>query len=111
VILETNGVPFHNPKGDFLGYRGTSRDITMQRALEEERERLISELQESLASIKQLKGLIPICASCKKVRDDQGYWQQVDVYLRDHTEADVSHGLCQECAEKLYPEFAKGKED
>jgi hypothetical protein len=60
------------------------------------------ELQKALASIKILQGLLPICASCKKIRDDKGYWKQLEVYIRDHSEADFSHGICPECVEKLY---------
>ena len=68
------------------------------------------ELQQALAQIQTLRGLIPICASCKKIRDDAGYWQQVDVYLREHTQAEFTHGLCPDCAAKLYPDvFAKKK--
>jgi len=110
VYLQTNGFPLFDEKGNLVGYRGTDRDITEERALEEEREAIIAELQQALENIKTLKGLIPICASCKKVRNDQGYWQQVEEYVSQHTEADFSHGLCDECARKLYPEyFDKGK--
>lgn len=63
------------------------------------------ELQEALAKVTTLRGLLPICASCKKIRDDQGYWQQVEVYVRDHSEAEFSHCLCPDCARKLYPEL------
>jgi PAS domain S-box-containing protein len=80
------------------------RMITHKRA-ESERERLIGELQAALDNIKTLHGLIPICANCKKIRDDQGYWQDVAVYVRDHSEADFTHGICPDCAKKLYPEF------
>ena len=69
----------------------------------EEREKLIEQLNKTLAEIKVLKGIIPICASCKKVRTDQGFWQQVEVYIRDHSEANFSHGICPDCTEKLYP--------
>jgi CheY-like chemotaxis protein len=72
---------------------------------EEERERLIRELEDALAEIKTLRGIIPICSSCKKIRDDEGYWHQVEVYIRDHSEAEFSHGICPECAKKLYPEI------
>lgn len=65
------------------------------------------ELEEALAKVKTLSGLIPICANCKKIRDDDGYWHQVEVYVRDHSEAEFSHGICPECAKKLYPEFFK----
>ena len=70
---------------------------------EDERDALISELQKTLAEVKTLKGIIPICASCKKIRDDKGYWNQVEAYIRDHSDAEFSHGICQECVEKLYP--------
>ena len=62
---------------------------------------LTGELGEALAEIKTLRGIIPICTSCKKIRDDQGYWHQVEVYVRDHTEAQFSHGMCPECAKTL----------
>jgi AmiR/NasT family two-component response regulator len=62
-----------------------------------------TELEEALAWVKQLSGLLPICASCKKIRDDEGYWHQVEVYIRDHSEAQFSHGLCPDCMTKLYP--------
>jgi AmiR/NasT family two-component response regulator len=65
--------------------------------------RLNAELQDALALVKVLRGLLPICASCKKIRDDQGYWHQVEVYIRDHSEARFSHGICPDCARKLYP--------
>jgi len=82
-------------------------DITERKMGEMERERLIHELQEALAKVKQLSGFLPICASCKKIRDDQGYWTQIEAYIRDHSEAEFSHGICPECMKKLYPEFCK----
>jgi len=63
----------------------------------------VEELRQALDQIKTLRGIVPICVSCKKIRDDQGYWNQVEVYVRDHTEAEFSHSLCQECMKKLYP--------
>jgi|GEM_PF-1484433 len=87
--------------------------IANAKAAEEKtaREKLINELQEALAKIRTLKGLIPICASCKKVRDDKGYWQQVEVYIRDHSEAEFTHGLCPDCFQRLYPEEYKINEE
>jgi PAS domain S-box-containing protein len=70
---------------------------------EAERERLIGELQDTLTHVKTLHGLLPICASCKKIRDDKGYWNQIEAYVEKHTEALFSHGLCPDCGEKLYP--------
>jgi PAS domain S-box-containing protein len=67
-----------------------------------EREHLLAELRQALSKVKQLKGLLPICASCKKIRDDSGYWQQIELYLRQHSEADFSHGICPDCRDRLY---------
>ncbi len=80
-------------------------DITDRKVAEEERERLLKELKDALANIRTLKGLIPICASCKKIRDDKGYWHQVEVYVRDHTNADFSHGYCPNCYKKMMGEI------
>jgi len=76
-----------------------------QHAMDQERERLVAELQEAVAQVKTLRGLIPICMNCKKIRDDEGYWHQLEVYIRDHSEAEFSHGMCSECARKLYPDY------
>lgn len=62
---------------------------------------MVNELQESLNNVKTLKGLLPICASCKKIRDDSGYWNQIELYIMDHSDADFSHSLCPDCADKM----------
>jgi hypothetical protein len=72
-----------------------------------ERKKLITELQDSITAVKTLRGLLPICSSCKKVRDDKGYWSQIENYIAKHSEAEFSHGLCPDCMERLYPEFGK----
>src|SRR5438093_1680495 len=82
-----------------------TREIEERKRSEAERERLIHLLEDALANVKQLKGLLPICASCKRIRDDRGYWNQIEEYIRKHTEAEFTHGLCPECARKLYPEL------
>ncbi|MFC1976210.1 response regulator [Chloroflexota bacterium] len=64
-----------------------------------------AELQEALAKVKLLSGLLPICAHCKKIRDDEGYWQQVEIYVKDHSEADFSHGFCPDCRQEFYPDL------
>ena len=64
---------------------------------------LIKELKNALYQVKQLSGLLPICASCKKIKDDKGDWHQIESYIRDHSEAEFTHGICQECVKKLYP--------
>lgn len=83
----------------------TARDITERKRAEEERERIIGELQIALSEVKQLSGLLPICASCKKVRDDKGYWTQIEEYISDHSEAMFSHSLCPDCMKKIYPDI------
>jgi PAS domain S-box-containing protein len=75
-----------------------------EEALKQERDNL----QDALAEVKRLSGLLPICANCKNIRDDKGYWNQIEAYIRDHSEADFSHSICPECAKNLYPEFYKG---
>lgn len=72
-----------------------------RRQADEEREKLIDELRAALANVKTLSGLIPICASCKKIRDDRGYWNQLEAYLEKHSDADFTHGLCPECQNKF----------
>jgi len=96
-------------KGETL-VLGIARDITERRRFDEERERLIVDLREALASVRTLRGMLPICAACKKIRDDQGYWQAVERYISEHSEAEFSHGLCPDCMKKLYPEFYEEEE-
>lgn len=72
---------------------------------EAEREELIGELQAALTEIKTLSGMLPICSSCKKIRDDTGYWSQIEVYIGERSDAEFSHGICPDCLENLYPEF------
>ncbi|HUT25427.1 MAG TPA: response regulator [Sumerlaeia bacterium] len=80
-----------------------------RKRLERQKEDLIAELKQALSEIKTLRGILPICASCKRIRDDGGYWRQVEAYVHEHTEAQFSHGVCPECLEKLYPAAAERK--
>ena len=80
-------------------------DLTARKQAEVERERLAEERERALREIKTLSGLLPICMSCKKIRDDKGYWNQIEIYIRSHSQAEFSHGLCPECMHKLYPEY------
>lgn len=73
----------------------------------DEQKKLIAELQSALARVKQLSGMLPICSHCKKIRDDAGYWQQVEDYIQTHSHAEFSHGICPQCLRKYYPEFAE----
>ena len=96
--------PIRDNTGTIIGISTIARDISERERVRKEREKLIAELQEALVKVKALKGLLPICAWCKKVRNDQGYWQQIEAYIRDHSEADFSHGICPECAHKVRAE-------
>ncbi|MEW5721682.1 MAG: 7TM diverse intracellular signaling domain-containing protein [Thermodesulfobacteriota bacterium] len=82
-------------------------DIAERKRLEEEREQLIRELQQALSEVTTLSGLLPICSMCKKIRDDKGYWNQIEAYISSHSEARFSHGLCPDCAKRLYPQVAE----
>lgn len=90
------------------------REIKERISIEKQRDRSILELREALAEVRNLKGILPLCSYCKKIRDDQGSWEQVDVYIHKHSQADISHGICPECMKKHYPEefkeiYGKGK--
>jgi len=98
--LFDRGVPFENYQGNFAGYIGSCIDISEN----VEARKLI--LKEKESEIKQLRGLLPICANCKKIRDDKGYWNQIEGYIQKHSDAQFSHGMCPECSDELY-----GKED
>lgn len=85
--------------------RAVVNSITERKQLEAGREQLISELREALAQVKTMSGLLPICTHCKKIRDDKGYWNQIEAYIETHSDVDFSHSICQECAEKFYPDY------
>lgn len=96
--------PYFNSKGILIGTVHVARDISQQKKDENIKEKLICKLQDALSKVKQLSGFLPICASCKKIRDDKGYWNQIESYIRDHSEAEFSHGICPDCIKKLYPD-------
>ncbi|EMS79692.1 PAS domain-containing protein [Desulfotignum phosphitoxidans] len=85
--------------------RALVNSITERKQLEAGREQLISELREALAQVKTMSGLLPICSHCKKIRDDKGYWKQIESYIHEHSDAEFSHSICQECAKKYYPDM------
>jgi PAS domain S-box-containing protein len=103
IWLEVSSIGLYNSSGKFFGILCAGRDISERKKAEDEKNKLIAQLQAALAEIKTLTGLLPICSVCKKIRDDQGKWEELEVYIRDHSQADFSHGICSECLGKLYP--------
>jgi len=99
--------PIKDGTGKIIGVSKTGRDITEQRRAIKEKERIFSELQDSLANVRTLSGLLPICASCKKIRSDEGYWKEIEAYIEEHSNASFSHGICPACIQKLYPAYAQ----
>ena len=101
-----------SPIRDFAGrvthYVAVKEDITARKQTEAERDMLIHDLQDALANVKSLSGLLPICASCKKIRDDKGYWSQVESYIQKHSDATFTHGMCPDCIKKWYPDLVEG---
>ena len=83
--------------------------IAQERIISDNNKLLIGRLQQSLDEIRTLSGLLPICSACKKIRDDDGYWKQLEHYISEYTDAKFSHGICPDCKEKLYPGFGKSK--
>lgn len=92
------------PSGTIF-YEGSVEDITARHDAQVEREHLIQSLREALGRVKKLSGLLPICSSCKKIRDDHGYWNQLEVYIQEHSDASFTHSFCPECVRRLYPEI------
>ncbi|HEX9715636.1 MAG TPA: PAS domain-containing protein [Desulfurivibrionaceae bacterium] len=102
--LEITSAPLRDATGEITAVVNIIRDVTIRKMTEKGKEHLIRELQASLAKTKRLNGLLPICSYCKKIKDDNGVWQQLESYLRSHAEVEFSHGICQECGEKHHPQ-------
>ena len=104
-IFEVHGFPVFDEAGNIIQMIEYSLDITERKHAEAERENLIHQLEKALREVKALSGMLPICSSCKKVRDDRGYWNQIEEYITTHSQAQFSHGICPECMEHLYPDW------
>jgi len=89
----------------FFAFRPLGVSIRRSRRAEAEKDALIRELRSALAEVDTLQGIIPICASCKKIRDDEGFWHQVEAYMAAHSKALFTHGICPECMKRLYPKY------
>jgi PAS domain S-box-containing protein len=105
--VQLSMTPVCSRAGELTGFLGIASDITERKKAEAAQQQLIRELQAALERVKMLRGLLPICASCKSVRNDQGYWQRIENYLKEHSEAEFSHAICPECLTKLYPDFCE----
>jgi len=106
---ETRFVQIHakalrDPETQQIVYEGSVEDITDRKLVEAEREKLIAELQETCAKVKTLTGLLPICASCKKIRDERGTWNLLESFIEHHSNAHFTHSFCPDCIRRLYPE-------
>jgi len=102
IVISVRVSPVYLPSGELIGASAIARDITAHKRAEKERELLVTELRHALAELMTLRGMLPICAWCKKVRDDEGYWNQIDSYLESHSQMQFTHGICPECIAKYH---------
>ena len=106
--LRNTSVPVFNSQGKLIAYDGLVVDISGVEFVEVEHEHQIAELTSALTMVKTLHSLLPICCSCKKIRDDRGYWQQIEAYIEGHyASIGFTHGLCPDCAKRLYPQYCE----
>jgi PAS domain S-box-containing protein len=105
--IEIHGYPIFDDAGTIVQVIEYCVDISDRKQAAQEREKLITELQNAVQEVRTLTGLLPICSSCKKIRDDKGYWNNLEQYISEHSEAVFSHGICPECAKRMYPDFYK----
>ena len=104
-LYDNNIYPVFDDEGKVRALAIFAKDVTEAKQAEESLILERDKLRTALAKIKKLSGLLPICASCKKIRDDKGYWNQIEIYIRQHSDAQFSHSICPECATELYPEI------
>ena len=101
--IDGSCAPIRDEAGQTVGSILVFRDVSERKKHEAEREKMIAELQQALANVRTLRGLLPICAWCKQIRDDDGYWQSVEAYVQAHSDAEFTHGICPECYQKQVP--------
>ena len=116
-LVETGGLkrwldlrvgPVFDRWGELAGRIVVARDVTPQKTLEDERERLVDELQEALRKVTSLEGMLPICAHCRNVRDDRGYWSRIEVYIGSRTPLEFTHAICPDCMGRFFPDSSRG---
>ena len=105
IWVRSIGEAVRDAEGKIIRLQGAFQDITVRKQAEAERERLIKELQDALAEVKTLRQILPICMYCRQVRDDRGAWGDLEAYVRKHKGTDFSHGLCDPCSQKMFPEI------
>jgi PAS domain S-box-containing protein len=105
--VEVHGFPIFDEKGKLVQMIEYCIDISERKQASRDRDALIADLRQALHEVKTLSGLLPICSSCKKIRDDKGYWNNLEMYISEHSGAEFSHSICPECAQKLYPKYYK----
>jgi PAS domain S-box-containing protein len=109
-VVEVASSNVTNSRDSIVGKMVSFVDITGRKQLEQERENIIQKLQDALEKVKTLSGLLPICSACKKIRDDKGYWNEVDSYIHSHSGINFTHSICPECSKRLYPKIFGEKE-
>lgn len=102
-----DAAPVYSADGELVAAVETLQDITDRKRLEEEKEELVMDLHLASTRIKKLRGLIPICSTCKKIRDDKGYWNKLESYIEEHSEAEFTHSMCPACEERFYMDFSE----
>ncbi len=108
-VIEADVSPFLTGQAIIGGHLIILRDITQRKLAEQERELLITELQDAVSQVRMLEGLLPVCSSCHNIRNDDGEWERMDTYLEEHTSVEFSHSICPVCAKKLYPDSKLAK--
>lgn len=105
VWVEIHAKALRDPETNEIYYEGSMEDISERKTVELERVRLIEELRQALSRVRSLAGLLPICSSCKKIRDSRGHWNMLESYIENHSQAHFTHSFCPDCAQRLYPEI------
>jgi PAS domain S-box-containing protein len=111
IVVMSRWATLRDSGGELVGILEINRDITERKKAELEREKLISELQDAVARIRTLSDLLPICSHCKKIRNDEGYWEQIESYIHQHSGTQFSHGICPDCLKEHYSQFLGDKLD
>ena len=105
IWVRCRGIAIRDKTGKPIRMLGAHTDLTALKRAEEDLQKTNEELRNALSEIKVLRGILPICSNCNKIRDDKGYWERVESYISNRTDVQFSHGICPECMQKLYPDY------